>query len=80
MDRYRRDMSLLTGGALLGVAVVLVLAPRTRQTVWRAIDGWIREAMGSSDPDRDGIEQEAAATEGGLAGTRGWQKAIVPGG
>ena len=79
VDRYRRDMTLLTSGALLGVAVVLMLDPKTRHTIWRNVEGWVRDVFDRDDLDRDALEQEAAATEGGLAGTREWQKVVAPG-
>jgi hypothetical protein len=71
-------MTLLTSGALIGVAVVMMLDPRSRQTIRRSIEGWISNLLGPGDEDH-GIEQEAAATEGGLAGTREWQKAVASG-
>jgi hypothetical protein len=71
-------MTLLTSGALIGVAVVMMLDPRTRQSIWRSIEGVINNVLGPVDEEH-GIEQEAAATEGGLAGTREWQKAVATG-
>ena len=77
MDRYRRDMTLLTSGALLGVAVVLMLDPKTRHKMWHSVEGWLGDVFDSADEDAEAIEQEAAATEGGLAGTREWQKVVA---
>lgn len=79
MDNYRRDMTLLTGGALIGVAVVMMLDPRTRQTIWRSVEGWINNVLEPGHEDHSIEDQEAAATEGGLAGTREWQKAVASG-
>ena len=76
MDRYRRDMTLLTSGALLGVAAVLLLDPRTRQNIIRKVEGFLTDFADSLEGDAEEIEQEAAATEGGMAGTRDWQKAV----
>lgn len=77
MDRYRRDMTLLTSGALLGVAAVMLLDPRTRQNIVRKVEGIIADITKRLEADAEEIEQEAAATEGGLAGTRDWQKAVT---
>lgn len=72
-------MTLLTSGALIGVAVILMLDHRTRQSIWRSVEGWIDNVLEPGHEDRSIEEQEAAATEGGLAGTREWQKAVASG-
>lgn len=51
---------------------MVLVAPESRRQVWRRLESWLGEGEG---PLLDEIEQEAAATEGGLAGTRAWRQA-----
>jgi hypothetical protein len=68
----QREALWFLGGALLGVVAMVLVAPESRRQVWRRLESWLGEGEG---PLLDEIEQEAAATEGGLAGTRAWRQA-----
>ena len=72
MRRGVRESLWFAGGALLGVVAALLIVPESRREVRRQLETWL------GDEDMawlDEIEQEAAATEGGMAGTRDWHRA-----
>jgi len=60
------------GGALLGVVAALLILPEARREMRKQLETWL------GDEDMawlEEIEQEAAAPEGGMAGTRDWDRA-----
>ena len=65
-------------GAGLGAGVTLLLLPSSRRAVKRAVQGWRSEMLGPEELLHEGVEQEAGATEGGLAAARSW-RATSPG-
>ncbi len=72
MKNGSRGIWWFAGGALFGAATVFLLMPGSRREMRRRLESW----LGEEDPNwPEEIEQEAAATEGGRAGTREWQSA-----
>ena len=67
-----RESMWFAGGALLGVVAALLILPESRREMRKQLETWL------GDEDMawlEEIEQEAAATEGGRAGTRDWHQA-----
>ncbi len=72
MARCRPSIGTFIGGALLGAAIAFVLVPNSRRILKRTARRWLYELQrGDADESAD-VEDEAGATEGGLAATRGW--------
>jgi hypothetical protein len=74
MARCRPDVASLIGGALLGAAIALVLIPDSRRVLRRAVRGWLQDLQAEEGADPAGVDEEAGATEGGLAATRDWAR------
>lgn len=67
-----RAVFCFVGGAVLGALAMALLAPESRRHIRQQLGDFLGDGEA---PWLDEIEQEAAATEGGLAGTRAWRHA-----
>ncbi len=72
MVRCRPSIGAFIGGALLGAAVAFVLVPNSRRVLRRTARRWLHELLRDEADEFADVEDEAGATEGGLAATRGW--------
>lgn len=77
MRMSRPNLPVVLGTALVGAVLVLLLLPSTRQLVRRKAQAWWTDLQEEEGKTAEEIEQEAGATEGGLAGTRGWDPGIA---
>jgi hypothetical protein len=72
MAKCRPNVGAVVAGALVGAAVAFLLVPESRRWAQRQLRNWMRDVL-EDDFEHDGVHEEAGATEGGLAATRGWQ-------
>jgi len=73
MAKCRPNVGAVVAGALVGAAVAFLLVPESRRWAQRQLRVWIRDML-EDEPEDAGVHEEAGATEGGLAATRGWQQ------